>query len=69
MAVDAGPIEPEIVRCRCGDPQSLHRFGNGVCLRVRNGAPCDCERFEVALEALEPGAERVSLVEQYTVKP
>lgn len=66
----ARPIDPVWVICKCGDPQSLHRFGNGVCMRVRRGSPCGCEKYEEPVEEPVAAAEpRVSLVDQYSVKP
>lgn len=70
MSLEDLPRCPAPVLCVCGDPQSLHRFGNGVCLRVRRGSPCDCQKFAEPVPEIEaPEGGRVSLVDQWTVKP
>lgn len=75
MSTENGPIVPALVLCVCGDPASIHRFGNGVCMRVRRGSPCGCEKYEEPhvdpLQTEGPGvaAPRRSLVDEFSVKP
>lgn len=64
------PIEPAPVLCECGDLQTLHRFGAGACMRVRRGVPCDCAKYREPVAVSVGGdGERISLVDQWTVKP
>lgn len=64
------PYLAPLVVCECGDLQTLHRFGVGPCMRVKRGAPCECQKYREPVAGGAAGvAAPVSLVDQFTVKP